>query len=412
MLIYILNFISVVLAIYGMYYVVTSVTAFKRLGKNTICEYTPKNKFKILVACRNEQAVIANLIESINALNYPKNMYELCIIPNNCTDNTREIALNLGSRIIDCSYDCKCKADALRCAFKQLENDEFDAYIVFDADNVVHPKFLTRMNNALEEGFRVAQGYRDSKNPSDNWISGSYSIYYWMQNFFFNKARMNVGASASINGTGFMVKKEVIDTYGFNTKTLTEDIEFTAQCALNNIRIAFVQDAITYDEQPVSWKASWKQRKRWSVGTHSCLKIYGLKLIRSLFKNRNMLSLDMALNFLSPLIQVVGTVVITIMLVFKILINIEAGALTFLGLIKITSLHLCTITYLINIVINVFIIKYNKIKISNMILPILLYSFFIITWIPINIVSIFIKNSNWEQIKHTRSVRIGEIVKE
>ena len=407
-----LNILSTLLVIYGMYYVITSVTAFVNFKRQVIDNHEVKNKFKILVACRNEEQVIASLIESIKVQNYPKDMYELCIIPNNCTDNTFTTALNLGARIIDCTGKCSCKGDALRYAFNVLESEEFDAYVIFDADNVVDSNFLTRMNDAIEEGYSVAQGYRDSKNPKDNWISGSYSIYYWMQNFFFNKARMNVKASASINGTGFMVKKEVIQKYGFDTVTLTEDVEFTAQCAINNIRIAFVEDAVTYDEQPVFWSDSWKQRKRWSTGSHNCLKIYGIKLIKSFFKNKNMLSLDMVLNFMSPFMQVFGTLVMLILITLKISIKIELETMTLLGLIQITGIHLATITYLFNILLNIFLVQYNKRKITSMISGIVLYSFFIITWIPINILSIFSKEEKWEYIKHTKSVEIGDIVKD
>ena len=407
-----LNILSMLLVLYGMYYVLTSLTAFIKLKKKSIKKYEPKHKFKVLVACRNEEAVIASLIESINAQNYPRDMYELCVIPNNCTDNTREIAVNLGARIIDCKGNIGCKGDALRHAFEVLESDEFDAYIVFDADNVVHPNFLSRMNDACEEGYKVAQGYRDSKNPEDNWISGSYSIYYWMQNFFFNKARMNINGSASINGTGFMVKKEVIKKHGFDTKTLTEDVEFTAQCAINNIKIAFVQDAITYDEQPVSWSASWKQRKRWSIGSHNCLKIYGIRLIKSFFQNKNMLSLDMVMNFMSPLMQVLGTILMAVMLVFRISVRMELETLTVLSIVQITGMHFGLITYIANILLNIFLVKYNKRKITSVLSGVLLYSFFILTWVPINFVSIFSKKANWEEIKHTRSVRIHDIVKQ
>ena len=137
------------------------------------------------------------------------------------------------------------------------------------------------MNNCLESGYNVAQGYRDAKNPSDNWLSGSYAIFYLFQNVFFNRARMSFKASSSINGTGFMIKKSLIDKNGFDTKSLTEDVEFTGQCALNNERIAFVEDAITYDEYPVKFGASWKQRKRWSSGMMECRKKYAWKLIKN-----------------------------------------------------------------------------------------------------------------------------------
>lgn len=409
-MIYVLKILSMLFIIYGMYYLLTALPAF--IKKKEIKKHVPKYKFKIIVACRNEEAVISSLIESIYAQRYPKSLYELCVIPNNCTDNTKEIASALGARIIECKGNIKCKADALRFAFDTLSLEEFDAYIIFDADNVVHPGFLARMNDACCEGFCVAQGYRDSKNASDNWISGSYSIYYWMQNLFFNKARMNANSSASINGTGFMVNKDVILKYGFDTITLTEDVEFTAQCALNNIRIAFVQDAITYDEHPISWKASWKQRKRWSIGSHNCLKIYGIKLIKSFVKNKNMLSLDMALNFMSPSMQVLGTVFMILIFMLKILMKIELENLNFLGLVKITSLHFFAITYVINVILNMVLVKYNKRKITSVFSGVILYTFFMITWIPINIISIFSKEAKWEPITHTRCVKISDIVKE
>lgn len=412
MLLNLLNIVSIMLVIYGSYYVLTSLTALANVKKRQIKSYEPKYKFKILIACRNEELVIGSLIESIKSQNYPEDLYEICVIPNNCTDNTRQIALDLDARVIDCYSKCTCKGDALRYAFDETKYEDFDAYVIFDADNVVYPNFLKRMNDALNEGYKVAQGYRDSKNPKDNWISGSYSIYYWMQNMFFNRARMNVKASASINGTGFMVKKEIIDTYGFNTLTLTEDIEFTAQCAINNIQIVFVETAITYDEQPVSWAASWKQRKRWSTGAHKCLKLYGRNLVKSFVKNKNMLSLDMLLNFMSPLVQVIGTVVMIAMFLLNVLMKVELDRLTLLGLVQITGIHLCVITYIINVGINMFLVKYNKRKISDVIYGILLYSLFILTWIPINVISIFSKEAKWEQIHHTRSMGIGDIIKD
>ena len=69
------------------------------------------------------------------------------------------------------------------------KRNDIDAYIIFDADNVVDKNFLKHMNNSLNNGYLVAQGFRDTKNVSDNWISSSYALYYYIQNYFFNKAR-------------------------------------------------------------------------------------------------------------------------------------------------------------------------------------------------------------------------------
>ena len=215
------------------------------------------------------------------------------------------------------------------------------------------------MNDALCCGYRVAQGFRDSKNISDNWISGSYSLYYYMQNFFFNRARMAMRQSASINGTGFMVKKEIIDEYGFETHTLTEDIEFTAICALRNERIAFVEAAVTYDEQPVDFVASWKQRKRWSVGCLQCLKLYWKDLLKHFLKTGNQPSFDMFMNFVAPVIQVICLLEFIALIVFRIF-NIRLYDL-FSALFS-SGAFFFILTYVGGIFISVFILKYNKRK--------------------------------------------------
>ena len=93
------------------------------------------------------------------------------------------------------------------------------------------------MNDSINCGYEVVQGFRDTKNICDNWLSTSYAILYYIQSLFINKSRFNFGMSSFLNGTGFMVKKETIDRYGYDPKTITEDIEYTAICAINGIKI-------------------------------------------------------------------------------------------------------------------------------------------------------------------------------
>ena len=173
------------------------------------------------------------------------------------------------------------------------------------------------MNNALNRGFYVAQGFRDAKNPSDGWISGSYFLYYLLQNVFYNPSRMMINGSASLNGTGLMISKKVIDEIGFATKTLTEDMEFTAFCALNNERIAFVSEAITYDEFPNDFKQSWHQRRRWSTGIMDCLRLYSKKLLLHFCRTGNIAALDIFLVYLGPIVQILGLVLLGLSFIYR-----------------------------------------------------------------------------------------------
>lgn len=393
---------------YGLYFLITGFFGFRKMHKNFIRKHEPNNKLAVLIASRNEEEVIGNLVKSLKQQDYPEELYDIFVIPNNCTDDTEGAAKKAGAKIIKCTVPVKSKGEVLHFVFDKMSKKDYDAYLVFDADNVVASNYLSRMNDALCEGYKVAQGFRDSKNASDNWLSGSYSIFYWIQNFFFNKARMHMGGSSSINGTGFMVKKEVIDEFGFNTVSLTEDVEFTAQCALNNIRIVFVEDAITYDEQPVEFKASWKQRKRWSMGILQCFKVYRTRLISTYFKTNFIPCLDMLLVFMAPLMQILGTILTIVLILFRIfgvqLLDIFSYVFAY-GIVFFIA------AYLVNVIMNIFVIKYNGKKVKDTLSGILLFSFFILTWIPINIVCLFKKDIVWEPIKHSRSMDIDEIKK-
>lgn len=406
MIYYILFYLTL---LYGTYFAVSGFLGLIKKSKLKMKKSKKKNYFAIIVPARNEGEVIGNLIDSLQALDYPKDRYGIYIVPNNCTDNTAEVAKECGANVIECKVKTKTKGDVLKYTFGLLkDNKDIDAYLIFDADNLVHKDFLKHMNDCLNSGYKVAEGYRDSKNPKDNWISGSYTIFYLFQNIFFNKSRMAFDASASINGTGFMVSKDIIDRDGFETYTLTEDVEFTGQCALKGERIAFVEDAITYDEYPINFGASWKQRKRWSAGIIQCMNIYSFKLFKRFLKTGDVSSLDMSLVYLGPLMQVISFINVLLLIIFRI-VGIELHDV--FSYFFATNFVFFAVVLVMGISIEIFALLYKQKDLKGMTASIILFSIFVLSWIPINI-SVFVKKYNkWDEIKHTRSIKIDEIKK-
>lgn len=388
---------------YGLYFLITGLFAFNKNDKKKT-KSKKINNFAILVAARNEEKVIGNLIDSLNKLNYDKDKYSINIVINNCTDHTREIVESKKVNIIDCKSEIHTKGDALKEAFELLDSESIDAYIIFDADNIVHKDFLKHMNESINSGYKVAQCFRDTKNPSDNWLSSSYALFYYIQNFFFNKARKVMNLSSSINGTGFMVKKEVIDEIGFDTISLTEDVEFTGICAINNIKIDFVENAITYDEQPVHFDISCKQRERWSKGNIQCLCKYYKDLLKSLFKNSNLSCLDMLLEYFAPILQLLSFILFCVISVYNINIinDAEDIALFLLEEVLISIL----ISVLLSSILSLIVLVSNKKKIRNYFSGIILFAFFIFSWIPINIIMLFKRDIKWSHIEHNKDVSI------
>lgn len=399
--------INVYILIYGLYYLITSLFAFK--NKTVIRRYKAKHKIAILIAARNEAKVIGNLIDSLKKQKYPDKLYDIFVIPNNCTDDTESVALKAGAKIIECNSVIKSKGDVLKYAFRYMSNlqNDYEAYCIFDADNIVHSNFLNRMNDALCSGYKVAQGFRDSKNAFNTWISSCYSLFYLTQNYFFNTARMNMHWSASINGTGFMISKEVIDEYGFNTVTITEDIEFAAICALNNVKIAFVDDAITYDEQPLTFSQSWKQRTRWSIGTLQCLYRYSGKLMKTGIKQKIPQCIDMSLFFMAPVIQILSAIVVGLFALVALMRIKVSGA--FMMIFENAGIF-AIVGYLVCVALALLVLKLQNKSIRKSLKGVFTLSLFMLSWIPINMVSLYKKDHAWEPIEHIADITIEELI--
>ena len=257
---------GVLMTLWGLWYLVSGLASVRRPADYGF--HPARTRFAILIAARNEELVIGPLINSLLAQDYPSDLYDIWVVPNNCTDNTALAARNFGARVLECTVPVKSKGEVLRFAYNRLRGRRYDAWLVFDADNVVDPRFLAEMNNARMAGVQAAQGYRDSKNPYDTAVSGCSSIYYWMMDRFHNGGKAGLGVSAMIGGTGFMVTQKLLDRLGgWRTETISEDLEITAQAVLAGERVAYVPRAITYDEQPLTWEQSFTQRRRWSSGT-------------------------------------------------------------------------------------------------------------------------------------------------
>ena len=401
----IIYILGVAFLFYAGYYLITSIGIFKKRKKVTNNNDDKKNFFAVIIAARNEENVIGKLIDSLKKQSYPSEYFDIYVIVNNCTDNTAREAKKAGAKVISCTEKVSTKGEVLKYTFDLFkDNNKIDAYAIFDADNIVHHDFLAKMNDMINSGYSVAQGFRDTKNISDNWLTSSYAILYYFQSLFLNESRYNMGRSSFLNGTGFVIKKEVIDKHGFNPKTVTEDVEFTAMCAINNEKIGFATDAITYDEQTNSFDASWKQRKRWSFGTMECLREYFPILLKKGIKERNFECFDVGLFYLSVILHVVFNL-LPIFLLINIIIHFNS--LTFDNMLY--KIIFIVISYLFGVVVRIILLKrYNK-SFKDNIGGVLLFDLFIFSWLPINFICLFIKSCNWDSIKHNRSVDIENV---
>ena len=381
---------GVLMTLWGLWYLVSGLASMRRPADYGF--HPARTRFAILIAARNEELVIGPLINSLLAQDYPSDLYDIWVVPNNCTDNTALAARNFGARVLECTVPVKSKGEVLRFAYNRLRGRRYDAWLVFDADNVVDPRFLAEMNNARMAGARAAQGYRDSKNPYDTAVSGCSSIYYWMMDRFHNGGKAGLGVSAMIGGTGFMVTQALLDRLGgWRTETISEDLEITAQAVLAGERVAYVPRAITYDEQPLTWEQSFTQRRRWSSGTLQVAQRY-LPALNEAQSRRPRLSLfDFEATLLLPAYQLAAPLGGRTLL--QALLLGLAGALGNLAWAALTA------TVAAGLVITLEG-KWNR----RLWKGLATYWLFLLTWLPITACSFWKKTTVWEEIRHTRTV--------
>ena len=211
-----------VLTIFWLYQLMISICSLVKLKEKPLL-VDKKHKFMAIIPAHNEEAVVGNLVESLKNQDYPKDLYDIYVIADNCTDNTAQVAREKGAIVYE-RFDSekKTKGYALQWFLQQKiqENAPYYAFFVFDADNIVDKGFIKAMNKKLCQGEDVVQGYRDIKNPTDSWVTAGYAIFYWTMHRFYHLARYNLGLSPLLNGTGFMVKFDVIKPNGWDSPKL------------------------------------------------------------------------------------------------------------------------------------------------------------------------------------------------
>lgn len=383
--------------IHALYFGVFSIWGIFR--KSCSFEDTDKlSHFAVLIPARNEESVIGNLVDSIKNSDYsgPLDIY---VVVNHCSDDTAKIASERGAEVINCTDDStKSKADVLRFAFSALaDRRDIDAYVIFDADNVVDPAFFTEINKAFAKGAAAVQCRRTGKIVKNNWVSSCYEMYYAMQNAFFNHPRSSAGLSASINGTGWVVRKDIIDKQGFDYDTITEDFEMTLRYALDGRNIAYCPEAVVYDEFTKDLRVSIIQRVRWTFGMVQCLRKYGLTLLGKGLRG-SWQCFDAAMVAFLPVVALLSLIGAAL---GYFVLPIPIGVIPFILFLIVSFWIGLGMGCLVAVLKSRSSLKHNY-------KGILAFPIFILTWVPILISCFFRRSVEWTPIKHTESISISE----
>lgn len=408
-----------VLYFYQFIYIVIALIGDK---KKKLEHYEAKklHKFAFIIAARNEQAVIGNLINSIKQQNYPAELIDVIVVADNCTDDTAQIAREHGAICYERFNNMLVgKGYALDYCFNKIveqfgDYTAYDGYFIFDADNVIDKNYVKEMNKVFDRGYNVITSYRNSKNYDTNWITSGYSLWFIREAKYLNNPRMMLKTSCAVSGTGFLVNSSIIKkNNGWKFNLLTEDIQFSVVNILEGEKIGYCESAMFYDEQPTTFKQSWNQRMRWSKGFYQVMFRYGRELIAMMFKKREMFvsCYDMFMTLAPATLLSIGCILLN-------LIFLAYGATDVHMLRRILPATLGSIAFAgVNFYLLMFSIgfitlvtEWNKIlaPANKKIKSLFTFPLFMITYVPISLVAL-VKKVEWKPIAHSISKSVEEI---
>ena len=377
-----------------------------------------QNRYAVLISARNEKNVIGQLIDSIHAQDYPQELIDVYVVADNCTDNTAEIAAAKGATVYQRFNKNQIgKGYAMEFLTEQIRADKqslcyYNAYLIVDADNLLEPNYLTEMDKCFSAGNRIITSHRNTKNFSDNWISSSYALWFMHEARNLQMPRDFFGTSCNVSGTGFMVHSEIFEKQGgWKHFLLTEDLEFSIDKIIQGEKIAYCDSAMFYDEQPVTFMQSVKQRERWAKGYIQVLCRHAGGLIKGIFK-RSFACYDMIMSIMPAFVVSMACVLLNSLAA---IIAVATGNFMYLPELAIKIGELLLSSYLVMFLVGgiAAVTDWKNIRATTprKIWSMFTFPIFMLTFIPISIGALF-KRVGWAQIEHNASVTLENVKQE
>lgn len=419
----IVKFNLIVMVLFGVIFFYQIVFFFIGIVKG---EYRyPKAKtlhhYAYFIAAHNEEAVIANLVRSIKQQDYPQELIDVFVVADACTDETARAAREAGAIVYERNdLARKGKSWVMDYGFERILREYsgvHEGFFIFDADNLISPEYTRIMNDAFDQGYMAVTSYRNSKNFGSSWISAAYATAFLREARFLNNARMICGTSCAVSGSGYLISAKIVEGMrGWQFHSLTEDIQFSTFCAVHGVRIAYAP-AEFFDEQPVTFAASWKQRMRWTKGFYQVFFTYGGRLVKTLFTRRHFAAYDMLMT-VAPgnLITLISILANGAFLVVGLLshgfLATDAELESCFESIIMTLFTLYQTYFVLGLLTTVF--EYKHIHCPQrwrIVLNLFTFPIFMFTYIPLIVAALFLK-VDWVPTPHSLALTLDDVVGE
>jgi cellulose synthase/poly-beta-1,6-N-acetylglucosamine synthase-like glycosyltransferase len=221
------------------------------------------HRFAVLIPAYKEDAIIADVCRESLKQDYPSDYYDVVVVADSFQDATIEKIKQMNIQVVEVSFERSTKSKALNAALDKLPENRYDLAVILDADNIMKPNFLSKINQVFTTSVKVVQGHRIAKNMNTPFAILD-AISEEINNNIFRRGHRNLGFSSALIGSAMAFRYAYL-------KNIMADVNaiggFDKQLELKIIkrrdRIEYLEDAFVLDEKIQNSRAFTSQRKRW-----------------------------------------------------------------------------------------------------------------------------------------------------
>jgi cellulose synthase/poly-beta-1,6-N-acetylglucosamine synthase-like glycosyltransferase len=288
-------------------------------------------RFAVIIPAHDEQGTIERTLKSAFSMKYPRSLYDVIVVADNCTDNTAEAARTLGAIVYERKDDVlRGKGYALRWCFDllQAQRSVYDAFVVVDADSEISVNFLVVMDRYLQAGAKAIQASDLVRPQPGAWSAEMTRVGFILYNYVRPLGRRLLGCSAGLRGNGMCFAAETLRSVPWQAYSINEDLEYGLVLLLQGFTVVFAPEAQVLATMPANPRNAESQRARWETGRFQLVRRYAGLLLADALKRRSYRAFDALVDLVTPpFVNLFGATVA--MFVFSALLGaipgIEAG---------------------------------------------------------------------------------------
>lgn len=292
-----------------------AIVYFLRPKKRTPSDEFPRTRFVFVIPAHDEETGIGLTVKNLLSVDYPREMFDVIVIADNCTDRTTEVAEQSGAEcLIRVDPKLRGKGYALRYAFSELLPRGYDAVIVVDADSIVSPDILRAVDSRLSRGERVVQVHYGIANQDASILTYLFQVGNVIEDKFFWTPKETLNLPIILRGNGMCFTNDILRSYPWNAFSITEDTEYGIMLVEQGVRIHFADETGVYAFQPETLQQAFSQRLRWAAGNTTLTKRRAPRMILEGIRKRNLGIVDLGLSLIAgskPLILIANLVLLS-----------------------------------------------------------------------------------------------------